>query len=57
MWGLSQALQQNIIAGLPGRMVEAYSIEEFRSAIAEYENVAWLNTLKTLKTLETLKAL
>ncbi|CAE7316658.1 uxuA [Symbiodinium sp. CCMP2592] len=34
-----QALQQNIIAGLPGRMVEAYSIEEFRSAIAEYENV------------------
>mmetsp|Transcript_46049 Transcript_46049/g.103590 ORF Transcript_46049/g.103590 Transcript_46049/m.103590 type:complete len:432 (+) Transcript_46049:70-1365(+) len=32
-------LQSNVIAGLPGRMVEAYTIEEFRAAVAEYKNV------------------
>lgn len=33
-------LQQNIIAGLPGRMVEAYTVEEFRDAVAQYKNVS-----------------
>lgn len=33
------ALQQNIIAGLPGRMVEAYSVEQFRDAINEYKDI------------------
>eukprot|EP00440_Ansanella_granifera_P035224 gb/GFBE01038207.1/.p1 GENE.gb/GFBE01038207.1/~~gb/GFBE01038207.1/.p1 ORF type:complete len:435 (+),score=129.59 gb/GFBE01038207.1/:1-1305(+) len=35
-----QTLQQTVIAGLPGRMVEAYSIEEFRAAIGEYKNIS-----------------
>lgn len=34
-----QQLQSNLIAGLPGKMVEAYSIEQFRSVIAEYQGV------------------
>jgi len=33
-------LQQNVIAGLPGRMVEAYSIEQFRAAVAEYKGMS-----------------
>lgn len=33
-------LQQNIIAGLPGRMVETYSLEEFRAVIGEYKGVS-----------------
>jgi len=33
-------LQNNVIAGLPGRMVEAYSIEEFRATIAEYHKMS-----------------
>lgn len=32
-------LQQNVIAGLPGRMVEAYTLDQFRAAIAEYKGV------------------
>lgn len=35
-----QTLQQTLIAGLPGRMVEAYSIDQFRAAIDEYKNVS-----------------
>ena len=35
-----ETLQQNIIAGLPGRMVEAYTVEEFRQAVAQYKNVS-----------------
>ncbi len=33
-------LQQNIIAGLPGRMVEAYTVEAFRDAVSQYKNVS-----------------
>lgn len=33
-------LQQNIIAGLPGRMVEAYTVEAFRDAVAQYKDVS-----------------
>jgi len=35
-----QRLQDNVIAGLPGRMVEAYSLEEFRAAVAAYRDVS-----------------
>mmetsp|Transcript_82757 Transcript_82757/g.257064 ORF Transcript_82757/g.257064 Transcript_82757/m.257064 type:complete len:433 (+) Transcript_82757:74-1372(+) len=34
-----EKLQNNVIAGLPGRMVEAYSIEDFRAAVAAYKDV------------------
>jgi len=33
-------LQNNLIAGLPGRMVESYSIEDFRKAVAAYRGVS-----------------
>eukprot|EP00913_Durusdinium_trenchii_P012552 g11787.t1 len=35
-----ETLQQNIIAGLPGRMVEAYTVQEFRQAVAQYKDVS-----------------
>lgn len=35
-----QQLQNNLIAGLPGRMVEAYTLEKFRDAIGQYKNVS-----------------
>lgn len=35
-----ETLQQNIIAGLPGRMVEAYTVEEFRKAVSEYKDIS-----------------
>lgn len=34
-----EKLQSNVIAGLPGRMVEAYSLEDFRAAVAAYKDV------------------
>jgi len=37
--GQRRQLQENIIAGLPGKMVEAYTLEEFRAAIGEYRGV------------------
>lgn len=33
------ALTQTIIAGLPGRMTDAYSLEDFRKALARYDAV------------------
>jgi len=35
-----QKLQNNVIAGLPGRMVEAYTVEQFRDAVAAYRGVS-----------------
>lgn len=32
-------LTQNIIAGLPGRMTDSYSIEDFREALAQYNSI------------------
>lgn len=32
-------LSRNIIAGLPGKMTEAYSLDDFRAALARYQNV------------------
>ena len=34
-----QQLTQNIIAGLPGRMTDAYSLEDFRQALAAYKDI------------------
>lgn len=33
------SLTQTIIAGLPGKMTDAYSLEDFRAALARYSNV------------------
>ena len=30
----------NIIAGLPGKMTDAYTLEDFRKALAQYENIS-----------------
>jgi len=35
----ARALQTAIVAGLPGRMVEAYSLDDFREALAKYDNI------------------
>ncbi len=34
-----RVLTQNIIAGLPGRMTDSYSIDDFRDALAQYDSV------------------
>ncbi len=34
-----QVLTRNIIAGLPGRMTDSYSIDDFRQALAQYQAV------------------
>lgn len=34
-----EQLTQNIIAGLPGRMTDSYSLENFRQALAEYRGL------------------
>ncbi len=34
-----EKLAANIMAGLPGRMTDSYNIDEFRKALAEYENI------------------
>ncbi len=34
-----QQLTRNIIAGLPGKMTDSYTLEDFRQAIAQYEQV------------------
>lgn len=34
-----QELTHNIIAGLPGRMTDSYSIEDFREALAQYSTI------------------
>ncbi|MEP2735964.1 MAG: mannonate dehydratase [Erythrobacter sp.] len=39
-------LTQTIIAGLPGKMTDAYSLEDFRAALARYANVDH-DTLRT----------
>lgn len=33
-------LTHNIIAGLPGRMTDSYSIDDFRAALAQYDSIA-----------------
>ena len=33
-------LTRNIIAGLPGRMTESYTLENFRQALAQYEHIS-----------------
>ncbi|MEM8497356.1 MAG: mannonate dehydratase [Pseudomonadota bacterium] len=35
-----KVLTQNIIAGLPGRMTDSYSIEDFREALVQYSAIA-----------------
>ncbi|MEM7278256.1 MAG: mannonate dehydratase [Pseudomonadota bacterium] len=37
--GERQQLTRNIIAGLPGKMTDSYTLEDFRQAIAQYEQV------------------
>lgn len=34
-----EQLTQNIIAGLPGRMTDSYSLEDFRTALAAYQHM------------------
>lgn len=33
-------LTRNIIAGLPGKMTESYTLEDFRRALAQYQNIS-----------------
>lgn len=43
-----EELTRNIIAGLPGRMTDAYGLEDFRTMLANYQNMTHENLLENL---------
>lgn len=43
-----QQLTQNIIAGMPGRMTEAYSLDDFRKVLATYQGISHEKLRKNL---------